>query len=323
MSQPLTELSSRFPSLGHGFDPRSPLPQKIEQNPPVFGAKRETSPMPLPSSPVPRAPGQKLAEKLATDSLVTLAPMRFKNTANNWRGFRTTLIVCCVLGLLTAACGSSPTAPTPPAPTPTPTPTGPTRDQLQFNLTFWNEFVHNAYDAPGALQPLRRWTVPPMIYLKTVDEAGVAMDEPTLSTITAAFQSVALTWGGGQFGLAGIQRGTGTMEGVAGWVTVKFSNPTNTVGGTCGQSTVGTSGGYIRFNYLNTAANCGCGGPSTVNPRLARHELGHAFGYWHTDNMADVMWGGDISPALCDAMPSPREVYHATVAYQSQPGITN
>lgn len=235
---------------------------------------------------------------------------------------RAILVLCG--GLLLTACGATPSTPSAPAASPPPVvPSGPTRDPAKFDLVFWNEFVHNGLESPGALQPLRRWTTAPLIYLKTVDEAGLAIDEATLSTITAAMQDVAITWGGGQFGLGGLQRGTGSMEGVSGWVTVKFSNPTNTAGGTCGQSTIGTSGGWIRFNYLNTAANCGCGGPSTVNPRLARHELGHAFGYWHTDNPNDVMWGGDITAAQCTASPSAREVYHATLAYQTAVGSTN
>src|SRR4051812_46616919 len=111
--------------------------------------------------------------------------------------------------LLTACSSSSPTAPSSPTPTPTPTPTPsptptPTPSPIlpvrgaQFDQAFWNEFVHNGLELPpGALQPLRRLTSAPMLYLKTVDEAGVAIDAVTLQTVEDAMRSVAPSWGGG------------------------------------------------------------------------------------------------------------------------------
>lgn len=229
--------------------------------------------------------------------------------------------------LLTAACaGSSSTAPSPspqptPAPIPVPAPVPvplPVRGP-DFSPIFWNEFVFNGFESPSALQPLRRLTSAPMLYLKTVDEAGQAIDAVTLQTVEDAMRGVAPTWGGGQFGLAGVQRGTGTMEGQRGWLTVKWPNPS--AGAFCGESQIGTDGGWIRLNYLGNV-NCSCGGASRIYPRAARHELGHAFGYYHTDSSSDVMKGGSIASNLCDAQPSPRELYHATIAYQSPVGST-
>jgi hypothetical protein len=52
-----------------------------------------------------------------------------------------------------------------------------------------------------------------------------------------------------------------------------------------------------------------------VYPRLIRHELGHAMGYYHTGDPGDVMYGRAISRAACDALPSDRERRHAKYAH--------
>jgi predicted Zn-dependent protease len=57
-----------------------------------------------------------------------------------------------------------------------------------------------------------------------------------------------------------------------------------------------------------------------IRPRTVKHELGHAFGYWHTGNAQDLMSGLAVSE--CDREPSAREVYHATVAYQTPIGTS-
>jgi hypothetical protein len=218
------------------------------------------------------------------------------------------------IALLTANCSGSSTAPSSSA---APPPSGPTRDPAQFNQTFWNELVHDAYDTPGASKPLRRWTTSPSLYLKTVDEAGVVIDAVTLQTVEDAMRSAATTWGGGTATLAAVERGTSSREGQTGWVTVKWPNPS--AGDFCGLSQVAVDGGWIELNYLRPSG-CGCGG-SKMWARAARHELGHAFGFYHTDSASDVMSINFPIPT-CDQVPSAREVYHAQLAYQTPIGST-
>lgn len=231
-----------------------------------------------------------------------------------------------VVGLLLTGCsGSNPTAPSPPAPAPIVTPPAPVPPPVpivpppvvrgpQFSQIFWNEFVHDSLES-SAPQPLRRKTSAPSLYLRTLDEAGVAMDAVTLDTVQGALQDVAATWMGGQFGFVTVQRGTSSMIGVPGWITVRWAAAAST-DNLCGRTAV--NGDAIELDYRTPG--CDCGGASRIYPRVARHELGHALGYYHTDSASDVMYGGTVDRAACNLTPSPREVYHATVAYSSPIG---
>lgn len=229
---------------------------------------------------------------------------------------------CLMLALCaTASCGGSPVAATPhPQVTPVaPVPvTPPSVRGTAFDLGFYTAFVYNGLDAPTQLQPLRRLTAAPKLYLKTVDERGLPIDATTLNTVEAAIVAVAPTWSGDTFGVASVTRGTATMEGQPGWMTVRWPNP-SLGAGICGRSQVGVDGGWLELNYLE-AATCGCNG-SAIRARTAAHEGGHFFGFYHTDGDMDVM-KNHVASGCLDAQPSAREAYHARVAYQSAIGST-
>ena len=223
-----------------------------------------------------------------------------------------------LVALLCVGCGStSPTAPsTPPvvvvvppvvppvvpfltiqtSPCPTSTP--------GVDLAFYQEIGCNQYDS-HQLQPVRRWTVALKVYLKTIDEAGAAIDAVTLDTVQNAMIEVAPIWTNGRYPLEGVLRGTETREGQSGWVTVRWP-ASATAGASCGSAAVAIDGATIDLNYKVPA--CGCNG-SAIRARTARHELGHALGYWHTDNVNDLMSG--LPTAGCDAQPSARELQAA------------
>ena len=136
------------------------------------------------------------------------------------------------------------------------------------------------------------------------------VDAATLDATETILRESVWIWSGETFGIAEVARGAGTREKVPGWITVKWRAATSD--DRCGRSTVGVAGGYIEFNL---SPSCRCGRPSGVYPRLIRHELGHAMGYYHTDSLADAMYGQAIPPNACDALPSDRERRHAKFAY--------
>lgn len=200
----------------------------------------------------------------------------------------------------------------------TPSPTAPTAvttaDALAatdgFEPIFYRAFVQNGFDAPTQLEAKRLLRGPLRVYLRTQDEAGRDIDRATLDATERTLIDSARIWSGETFAIAEVERGVRTREKTPGWITVKWSSASTTA--ECGRSTVGIDGGYIEFN---ASGACSCGMRTLVYPRLVRHEMGHAMGYYHTDLPSDVMYGRAITPDACDLPPSDRERRHAKFAH--------
>ena len=179
-----------------------------------------------------------------------------------------------------------------------------------FEPGFYRAFLQNGFEAPDNLEAIRILQSPLRIYLKTHDDSGRAIDAATLDSTERVLIDSARIWSGGTFGINEVARGTASREKVAGWITVKWAGAPS--GQRCGRSTIGLDGGFIE---LNSSGACSCGSGSLIYPRLVRHELGHAMGYYHTDSPTDVMYGNTISSDACDLLPSDRERRHARIAH--------
>jgi len=214
-----------------------------------------------------------------------------------------------VLGAVSLCACTVPATPTSPTAAVTADTTTITADG--FDSTFYRAFLQNGYESPDRLEEIRILHGPLRIYLRTFDDGGRAIDRATLDATERTLIEAAKIWSGEMFS-AQIERGSATRERQAGWLTVKWAMAPS--GERCGRSTVGVDGGFIE---LNASGSCSCGSTSLVYPRLVRHELGHAMGYYHTDSPADVMYGNIISSETCDLLPSDRERRHAKIAHQS------
>jgi hypothetical protein len=100
-----------------------------------------------------------------------------------------------------------------------------------------------------------------MIYLKTVDEAGRAIDATTLNTIEATVADAVPRWTSGKLGVPTIERGTDTRVGQSGWITIRF--PSSLTEGVCGTAEIARKGGWIELSYTRVS-----GGGTWTNPDL-------------------------------------------------------
>src|SRR6266850_4261813 len=89
-----------------------------------------------------------------------------------------------------------------------------------FDLRFYRQFVRNGLDST-TLQPIRRWTRNPSVYLRTVDEAGAPIDAETLDATERMLTETVPMWTAQQYS-ATVVRGADSRSGSSGWITVAW-----------------------------------------------------------------------------------------------------
>jgi hypothetical protein len=183
-------------------------------------------------------------------------------------------------------------------------------DDGQFDVGFYQQFARDGF------QPIQRWTQAPRFYLRTVDQAGRAVDARLLDATQQAIASTVSVWTAGRFGVDAIERGEGTRQGAFGWTTITWDPDTSDP--SCGESPVGDMTGKTMNFYYRTA-NCQCAG-TPFNLNIVRHELGHMLGYYHVSDAQDLMFPRQSCP---EKAPSARERYHAAIVYSRPNGNTD
>lgn len=184
-----------------------------------------------------------------------------------------------------------------------------------FDHAYFRAIARNGFESPGALQPLRRWTRAPMIYVRTIDDTGRAILPEVLQQVITIASSVVPQYTGGRFGVAGIEQGTETRLGQPGWITIEWTRDASQF---CGLAHIALEGGRIALTYDQPGCSCGS---QKIRARTVKHEFGHAMGVWHTGQSADLMSGIGVSE--CDRNMTARELQYFEYLYRRPVGNTD
>ena len=187
----------------------------------------------------------------------------------------------------------------------------------RFIDRFWQQFVFNQYDNPG------RWrgsyvleNSSPNVYIRMGDPTGRrVVSHQQRDHITRAVPRLARQLTGQPY------RGrveSGIWDRTRrGWITVRFvtqEEEPDISDGACGRARVGHDPGEIWI-IRRARGNKYCVDPRYF-PELFAHEFGHAMGFRHVEDrtaiMAKGVWNGQSTF-------SPREQYHARLAYEVGP----
>jgi hypothetical protein len=184
-----------------------------------------------------------------------------------------------------------------------------------FDLAYFRAVARNGWAQPATLQPIRRWTRAPMIYIRTMDETGRPIIAEVLQQVASIVSSVVPLYTNGRFGVASIEQGTETRRGQAGWITIEWTRDASEF---CGQATVGGEGGFVTLTYDQPGCSCGS---QKIRARTVKHELGHSMGLWHSGQGVDLMSGIGVSE--CDRNMTARELRYLDYLYRRPVGNTD
>jgi hypothetical protein len=171
-----------------------------------------------------------------------------------------------------------------------------------FPLQQYLDIVRNGFERPEALEPSRRWTTNPNVYVwTTFKDTGAAVNPAFVAFLEAELRRLIPAWTANRLQLGELQSGPAERPRQQGWINVQFQR------GNGNWSMLGADPGSVSF-----------GSDALCQSLAVAHEFGHALGYWHTRVKPSIMGGG---PGSCNpANLSPSEMQIARVMYGRNAG---